>query len=157
MAVPKIREEEYYTMYTDGSAVTNPGAAGIGYVIKNMKNTNIYSNSLKIKDGINTCAEYAALISGLKSAINLGIKRIQVFSDSSLIVSQVDGQWMVDENSLILYCNESQHLLEKLQLVTIEWIQRDYNKEADYLARLANGDLFRTPPRKRGRPKKKKQ
>ena len=41
----------------------------------------------------NNMAEYEACIFGLKSAIDLGIKSLNVFGDSTLVISQIKWEW----------------------------------------------------------------
>lgn len=47
---------------------------------------------LGFKDSNNE-AEYEALIAGLQAACKLGMEDVEVFSDSILVVNQVDGRF----------------------------------------------------------------
>ena len=44
-------------------------------------------------DCTNNIAEYEACIMGLKSAISLRINFLNVFEDSTLVISQTKGEW----------------------------------------------------------------
>jgi len=44
-------------------------------------------------DCTNNIAEYEACVNGLQAALTLGIKSLEVFGDSTLIIYQVRGEW----------------------------------------------------------------
>ena len=44
-------------------------------------------------DCTNNMVEYEACIFGLKAAIDLGIKSLNIFGDSTLVISQIKGEW----------------------------------------------------------------
>jgi ribonuclease HI len=54
----------------------------------------------------NNEAEYEALIHGLHLAISLGIKRLLVYSDSLLIVQQVNKEWDCNKETMDAYVQE---------------------------------------------------
>jgi ribonuclease HI len=43
----------------------------------------------------NNAAEYEALIHGLNIAISLGVKRLMVYGDSLVVISQINKEWTV--------------------------------------------------------------
>ena len=51
----------------------------------------------------NNMAGYEAFIMGLKAAINLRIKFLDVFGDSALVISQIKGEWDMKHPNLIPY------------------------------------------------------
>ena len=54
-------------------------------------------------DCTNNVAEYEGWILGLKAAIDLRIKHLDVFRDSALVISQVKGEWDTKHSNLIPY------------------------------------------------------
>ena len=52
---------------------------------------------------MNNMDEYEACILGLKDAIDLRIKHLDVFRDSALVISQVKGEWDTKHPNLIPY------------------------------------------------------
>ena len=56
-------------------------------------------------------AEYEACIFGLRAAIDLGIKSLVVFGDSTLVISQIKGEWDTKHPNLIPY---KEHVLTLL-------------------------------------------
>jgi ribonuclease HI len=48
----------------------------------------------------NNAAEYEALVHGLSIAISLGIKRLMVYGDSLVLISQVNKDWDCSTDSM---------------------------------------------------------
>ena len=48
-------------------------------------------------------AEYEALIAGLKLAKALGVRHINIYSDSQLVVCQVTSQYQAKEERMVSY------------------------------------------------------
>ena len=53
--------------------------------------------------GYNNMAEYEACIMGIKDDIDLSIKFLSVYGDSSLVISQIKGEWDTKHPNLIPY------------------------------------------------------
>ena len=53
----------------------------------------------------NNQAEYEALLAGLRLADDLGAREVKIFTDSQLVVSQVQGGYQAKNNNLIEYLN----------------------------------------------------
>jgi ribonuclease HI len=82
-----------------------------------------YPMEVVAKEFTNNEMEYQALIKALELANN-GDK---IFSDSKLIVNQVNEQWKVKEKSLQPYCDKAKEL-KKRKNTTLSWIPREQNK-----------------------------
>jgi len=129
-------------MYCDGACSGNPGESGIGVVI-NISGGNTGPDAIeshyRISDYIgsatNNIAEYSALIRGLEKARSLGIKRLDVFLDSELIVRQMSGMYKVKNKNLIPLWNQAKDILPAFDKCTITHVRRELNQEADSLAR----------------------
>ncbi|XP_004293128.1 PREDICTED: uncharacterized protein LOC101304545 [Fragaria vesca subsp. vesca] len=87
----------------------------------------------------NNAAEYEALIGGLQLAQEIGVKSVQVFSDSQLVVNQVSGTFEAKEPHLNFYQAPAKALLHRFESATVTQIPRKENSNADVLARLATG------------------
>lgn len=120
-------------IFTDGAARGNPGPAGIGVVLRNDAKI-----LLEVADYIgkatNNIAEYMAFIRGLEEAIDLGERNIEVFSDSELLVKQINGEYKVKNEGLIPLFHHAQSLLKKFKHRRIYHTSREENKLADKLA-----------------------
>ena len=84
--------------------------------------------------GTNNEAEYLALIELLNSAIEYGVKKIRIYGDSNLVVSQVNGNWKANKK-MILFKNRVEQLLKNFNEWSITYIPREQNKVADSLTR----------------------
>jgi len=73
-----------YKTYVDGAARGNPGPAAIGAVVKSPDGDVLAERNAYIGETTNNVAEYSALIAGLKSAADLGARRVVVRGDSLL-------------------------------------------------------------------------
>ena len=129
--------ETRLTIFTDGVARGNPGAGGFGAIIKGTD-----GNILKKIEGYlgittNNFAEYSALIAALKASLKYHAKKVEVYSDSQLIVRQLNGQYSVKSESLLPLYKEAKRLISVLGNVIISYIPREKNKEADALANKA--------------------
>jgi ribonuclease HI len=82
----------------------------------------------------NNTTEYEALINGLRIAVELGIKRLEIRGDSELVVDQV----MKDKNcvdpKMVAYCQVVRDLEGKFHGLELHHVLRDYNKAANVLA-----------------------
>ena len=63
----------------------------------------------------NNAAEYEALLTGFKLAIEVRAEHLKVYSDSQLVVNQVKGTYQVKEPSIVRYVQKSKQLLKKLE------------------------------------------
>ena len=80
-------EVESWKMYFDGA--TNQNGSGIGGLLTSPKGAHIsYSTRLNFPT-TNNATEYEACIMGLQIALSLGVKELEVYGDSALIISQI--------------------------------------------------------------------
>jgi ribonuclease HI len=124
-----------YIAYIDGAARGNPGHAGIGIVIKK-NNQIIKSISKYIGRQTNNVAEYSALLTLLDYSIDNNLSDLTVYSDSELLVKQINGQYKVKNLKLINLYNQCKLLINKLNSFSINHIKRELNEEADKLANI---------------------
>ena len=82
----------------------------------------------------NNMAEYEACIFGLKAAIDLGIKSLDVFGDSALVISQIKGEWDTKHPNLIPYKEHVLTLLPHFEQITFEHFPREENQLVDALS-----------------------
>ena len=126
----------------DGAAEPNPGQRGIGAVLKGPAGERI-EISENIGYGSNNEAEYSALIAVLDAAIKAKVQKLDVFGDSQLVIMQVSGQWKINTKTLVPLCQSARKLKGQISKVTLKWIRREKNLEADALSKRA---LRKTEP-----------
>jgi ribonuclease HI len=124
-------------IYIDGAARGNPGEAGIGVLIKDDRGRKIKQLYKYIGQATNNSAEYTALIYGLQEALILGVKDAVVFSDSELMVKQLNGEYKVKNHNLRSHYEQALHLKAGFHSFEVRQISRGENKEADKLANQA--------------------
>ncbi len=129
-----------YELFVDGASSSNPGPAGIGVVLK--KGDKILKTiSKSIGIATNNVAEYTALIEGLKLALSMGIKSISIYSDSQLVVNQLNGAYTVKDEKLLKLYKKALEILKSFENVSINYVGRSQNSLADKLAKAASKGL----------------
>ncbi len=121
------------SLYIDGAADLHSKTAGIGGVIYR-NNNELISFSEYLDDATNNEAEYTALIRGLEHLIALGQLSVQIFSDSELVVKQINGQYRVKNPRMQKLYNQAMALFNQLEQYTFSHVLRDKNTVADKLA-----------------------
>jgi hypothetical protein len=93
----------------------------------------------------NNMAEYEALLCGLKIAIEIGVKRLDVRGDSQLVIDQVMKNASCHDDKMEAYCKAVCALEDKFYGIELNHVPRCYNEEADELAKIASGRIT-VPP-----------
>ena len=125
------------SLYTDGGVRGgNPGLAALGFVIRDDEGREIGRGGFLL-EGKHTSneAEYAALISGLWNAHQLGATSVDVYTDSQLVHGQMTGEFAVRQANIAEFVEEVQIEESKFVEVTYTWLKRSANKEADGITR----------------------
>jgi ribonuclease HI len=91
-----------WRMYFDGSLKLQGPGAGILFIAPRGEKLK-YAFQL-LFPASNNAAEYEALIHGLSIAISLGIKRLMVYGDSLVVISQINKDWDCSTDSMGKYC-----------------------------------------------------
>ena len=135
-AVEPVRcdETNIWKLYTDGASRCNPGPSGIGFSLLN-GDAVICEQGFFIGNRTNNQAEYMALLVGIfyaKEFLNPSDK-LAVFSDSQLLIRQMNRQYRVRDAQL-----------QKLQMIAFDLLKgykysfchiyREQNCRADELA-----------------------
>lgn len=122
----------------DGGARGNPGPAAFGVVIRNSKGELLAELSEYLGLQTNNYAEYSGLLAALEYAVREQCPSLKIYSDSELLVRQMQGRYKVNNPALQQLFAKAQSLVRKLQSFHIEHVLRERNKEAD---RLVNKTL----------------
>jgi ribonuclease HI len=124
-------------IWIDGASRNNPGPAAIGAVIKNEQGRVHARLSRRIGTATNNQAEYRAVIAALEKTISLGAHQVALYSDSDLVVKQINGQYRVRKPELKLLHQRVKQLQDMFENFTVNYIPRWQNAEADNLANKA--------------------
>ncbi|PKA58543.1 hypothetical protein AXF42_Ash008830 [Apostasia shenzhenica] len=77
-------------------------------------------------------------------ALSMTVKCIQVFSDSQLVVNQVNRAFETKDEILKKYLQQAQFLISQFEDFSLTHILREENQVADRLAKVGLPDLRRT-------------
>ena len=97
----------------------------------------------------NNEAEYEVVMAALNLAHSLDVDQLEVYSDSQLVVRQIEDTYEAKSGRMILYLRKVRDLLRKFVLVQVKHVPRTENSRADALAKLATApqeDLGRSTP-----------
>jgi ribonuclease HI len=124
-------------LYTDGGSRGNPGPAAYAYVLEAGDGTVLAAHAEAIGVATNNIAEYRALVEGLRKAIELSVARVEVVSDSELLVKQMRGEYRVKNETLAELVREATSLGRSLGRVDYRFVRREHNLLADRLVNEA--------------------
>jgi ribonuclease HI len=121
--------------YVDGGSLGNPGPSGIGVVIEGSD-----GGTIRIARWIgrqdNNVAEYVALLEALQCARTLKAKALHVYSDSQVVVRQMQGKYSCRSARLYSLHWICQKLARSFKF-SITHVPRERNVEANDLATSA--------------------
>ncbi|XP_065629753.1 uncharacterized protein LOC136067587 [Quercus suber] len=124
----------HWEVYMDGAA--NQKGCGVGLVLISPERI-IIEKSLKLDFlATNNEAEYEALLMGMSMVQRMGGKAVELFSDSRLVVGQVQGELEVKDERMQGYLNRVKRLQSKFEFFSLLHIPRSGNAHADSLATL---------------------
>lgn len=130
-----------WVIYCDGTATPNPGRMGLGAVITAPDGTRHTISHDTGERGCNNEAELRAVMAALHTLHRLGATRLQLYSDNSIVVEQLDGRAAKPVARLAALFDEARALLRGFDSAGLHWIPRHRNNEADALARAALASL----------------
>ncbi|KAJ8627685.1 hypothetical protein MRB53_020992 [Persea americana] len=85
----------------------------------------------------NNEAECKALLSGLRTTKELGIRLLIVHYDSQLVANQLNGEYAARDDQMVAYIVKAQHLIQEIGEVVVKQIGREEKAHASSLASLA--------------------
>ena len=124
-------------IHIDGASRGNPGEAGFGVHVARPDGTEIAGLYGYLGRATNNVAEYQALIHALRYALAKGARKVRVFSDSELVVRQVEGLYRVKHPDMIPLHREAAGLLRRFEEARLTHVPREQNRDADRLANRA--------------------
>ena len=121
--------------YIDGAARGNPGPAGAGAFFPGDGEP---SRELfeALGRATNNEAEYRALLLALGEAERRGATEVSIFSDSLLLVEQVNGRYRIKAENLKPLAREALVRAKAFRKFSIAHVRREQNRQADRLANL---------------------
>ncbi len=132
-----------FSIYVDGASRGNPGPSGIGYRILDTEGHTVEQGGEFIGFATSRVAEYVAMRNGIEQAIKHGLKTAHFFSDSLMVVNQLNGIFTIKNPDIIPIYNSIQKLLDNFESVSFTHIPRSENTIADTEANRAIDGLLR--------------
>ena len=129
--------------WIDGASRGNPGESGFGVVVEHDGGTEEIGGFLGRTT--NNVAEYAGLLAALTWANREGCEALELFSDSQLLVRQLEGTYKVKAPHLVPIFLQVLKLKRRVPDFAIAHVPREQNKEADALANRAIDQRLPTP------------
>lgn len=124
-------------LYSDGAARGNPGLAGAGAVLVEPSGQVVDRLGKFLGTQTNNYAEYMGLLLGLRRAKELGVREVEVFADSELMIRQLGGRYQVKSASLRPLYEEALKLLNNFERVKLVHVPREMNRAADEMSNQA--------------------
>jgi formyltetrahydrofolate-dependent phosphoribosylglycinamide formyltransferase len=119
--------------YIDGGSRGNPGPAAAGFTLADSCGTQLQAKGFFLGKATNNIAEYTGFLRALEAAKQTGAEQLTVFSDSELLVRQINGQYKVKSEQIKSLFQKAVNLLNGFKSWQVQHIPREKNKEADKL------------------------
>ncbi|CAL1353738.1 unnamed protein product [Linum trigynum] len=130
-----VAAEECWQVHVDGAA--SRVGAGAGIVLMSPLGA-LHEIALRFAAlKTNNTAEYEAVLAGLHMARELGAQKVNIKSDSALVVNQLNGVYEIKEESLGAYVDSVRKKCAWFREVTFTHVPREENAHADALSKLA--------------------
>ena len=125
-------------IFTDGGSKGNPGPAAIGIVFY-LDGKKVFTHREDIGVATNNEAEYRAVVTALQRFKNLDLRfknigKIELYSDSQLLVNQVKGTYKVKNAKIREFILKIRILEQEVNLpISYHLVPREKNRVADAL------------------------
>ena len=123
--------------YTDGASRGNPGPAAAGFILTDSAGAQLQAKAFFLGRNTNNVAEYTGVVKALEAVIKIGAKSLIVFSDSQLLVKQINGEYKVKSEQIRPLYQQAVEMLGRLENWKVQFVFREKNKEADSLVNQA--------------------
>ena len=124
-------------VYIDGGSRGNPGPAAAAFILTDSGGVQLQAKALFLGQTTNNVAEYTAIVKALQAAEQIGAKQLTIFSDSELLVKQINGQYKVKSEQIRPFFQQAVKLLNEFESWKVQFVPREKNKEADKLVNQA--------------------
>ena len=123
--------------HIDGGSRGNPGPAAAGFVLTGSAGVQLQAKAFFIGRATNNVAEYTSLVKALEAVKQIGAKQLMLFSDSELLVRQINGQYKVKSELIRPLFRQAVDLLGEFENWKVQHITREKNEQADKLVNQA--------------------
>ena len=143
VGIISLQELLSWKVYIDGA--TNYRGSGVGLVLVSPERITI-EKSLRLGfSATNNEAEYETLLVGITIVQKMGGKVVEMFSDSRLVVGQVQGELEARDPKMQEYLSQVRHLQSGFEYFVLSQVPRSRNAHADSLATPATSSAQGLP------------
>lgn len=121
-----------FIIYSDGGSRGNPGPSAAAFIIMD-KNNIVEQGGKFLGQNDSGMAEYMGVELALEKAIELGIKNVELRSDSLMVVNQLNGLFSVKNHEFWSIHERIIHLISQFHHINFRHIHREYNRMTDSL------------------------
>jgi ribonuclease HI len=86
----------------------------------------------------NNAVEYEATLHGLHIAIELGVKCLMVYDNSTLVINQLHKEWSYSSEKMDAYCTAIRKLEDKFYGIKYLHVVREDNQAVNELSKLGS-------------------
>jgi ribonuclease HI len=112
---------------------------GIGVVLVSPRGAIFETSAHSEYFWTNNQAKYEAILLGLQILSSMGVKHVEAFGDSLLVVQQVSGIYQCFDGSLNAYLDKCMEIIASFSDFTVQHVSRDENTVTNDFAYQASG------------------
>ena len=127
--------EGWWTLRVDGASWSS--GSGVGLLLQSPTGEQLEQTIRLGFPASNNEAEYEAILSRMDLALALSVSKLRVYSDSQLVVRQVQKEYEAKDERMTQYLTKVSDTLQRFTEWTIEKIKRTENGRVDALASIA--------------------
>jgi ribonuclease HI len=121
--------------FTDAACKQNPGRACIAIILKSERGEVLERFSRILNYATNNQAEYLAVLRALELALKYSRGKVEVFTDSKLLVKQLNGEFRIRNEKLLKLIKEIKLLELLFEKVSYFHVKEKKNREVHKLAK----------------------
>ncbi len=111
--------------FTDGASRGNPGPSAYAFIFR--RNGRILVEEADfLGTGTNNTAEYQAVLHALHAARTYGQGEVRLFSDSELVIRQINGEYAVRKPHLASLCREVREVAGTFRNLSFSAVPREH-------------------------------
>lgn len=118
-------------VYSDGGSRGNPGPSAAGFVVLNQDRSVVDQGGEYLGITTNGQAEYHGVRLGLEAARRAGLRRVDFYIDSMMVVNQMNGLYSVKNRELWPIHERIRELVRQFDTVRFSHVRREMNTLAD--------------------------
>ncbi len=111
----------------DGTSRPNPGRTACAFIIFDENHSEIEKKGIYLGEGTNNIAEYLGLILGLICALKYKPDKLEIYSDSNLVIQQINGKYRVKDSQLMKLYVVATEILKLFPEVKIDYVPNEKN------------------------------